>query len=89
MIDYFKCIQKLHPNFTEDDVNLEDDGNGIIIRYWNPTYGEAPTLAELELAWLDVIKDKKKQEIKEQMYTEINSGTSGYTTQYLTNNKRI
>lgn len=90
MIDYLKCIQKIYPGFTENDVSLEDHGNGdIIISYWNPTFGSSPTISHLETVWLDVVKENKKLEMKEIAYDEINNGTSGYNTQYLTSNFKI
>lgn len=89
MINYLKCAQKLYSGLTEDDIRIENHDGTIIIKEWNESFGVKPTLAELEVAWLDVVKEEKKQEIKEQMYTEINSGISGYTTKYLTNNFKI
>jgi len=89
-VDYYACIKKLYPTITDNDFSLQLIDNSISFVHWNGlVFGDEPPLNDLEVAWLNVCKDIKKEEIKTAMYDEITNGTSGYQTQGLAQNFRI
>ncbi len=48
--NYANKIYYQYPTATENDFRLEDDGSGVVLKYWNVAkLGAKPTLADLDL----------------------------------------
>jgi hypothetical protein len=89
MIDYYSCIKLKYPTITDDDFEIIDNNSSISIQNWNLSFGEIPTLEELSTYNLQVLKNNKKEEIKQFVYNEIERSTVGYQTVGLSENLRI
>ena len=89
MIDCYACIKIKYPNINDNQFLLEDDGNEIKISYWDQSLGEQPSLPELNGYMFQVLKDNKKESIKQLVHDEIDNSSIGYMTQGLVNNFRV
>jgi hypothetical protein len=89
MIDYYSCIKLKYPTITDDDFEIIDNNSSISIQNWNLSFGEIPTLEELSTYNLQVLKNNKKEEIKQFVYNELERSTVGYQTVGLSENLRV
>lgn len=88
-LDYVELIKLLYNSITEDDFKLSDDGTGIRLTYWDSAFGPAPTIAELDAQMIVLYRALKKNQIKEDLYLELETGKHGYTTIGLVNNFKV
>ena len=89
MIDYYACIKIKYPNINDSQFLLEDNGNEVKIVYWDQSLGAQPNLSELNGYMFQVLKNNKKESIKQFVHDEIDNSSIGYMTQGLVNNIRV
>lgn len=89
-IDYVACVYAQYGQASTGNFSIEDDGSGPKISSWNDAIlGAQPDLASLESAWLKVVKESKKEEMRNELIEEMNVGDHGYTTVGLIANIKI
>ena len=89
MVDYYSCIKLKYPTITDNDFKVIDNNSSISIQDWNLSFGEIPTLEELNIYNLQVLKNNKKEEIKQFVHNEVERSTVGYQTVGLLENLRV
>lgn len=65
MIDYYACIKLKYPNIPDTAFSLISINDSVTISYWDSTYGQQPTIAELEAYHIADLRKKALAEIKE------------------------
>lgn len=65
MIDYYACIKLKYPGILDTAFDLLSVNDSVTITYWDSTWGQQPTIIELNAYHLADLKKKALAEIKE------------------------